>query len=288
MAFRIHRGIWQFRKPDGEYESKYKINDSGQLVETDTEGNEVGGMTASVSWTAVSGRPTALSGFTNDLGNYGGWLTTSGKAADANLLDGIDSSGFLRTGGGTLTGQLNLHAGSYEGSIVFGSASNWRTGIRQHDDGDAELRIWAKHSSGMIFLATGYDGEPASIARPTDGLAIQNNRLGIGNFSATDPSYKLHVKGDIYANGGWVRVSGSDGIYFESYGGGWHMTDGTWIRSYNSKPVYIDQYVRADQGFEVSGHRVIGSDKNINAYSKVQIGGFTIQQNAAGDLEFVF
>jgi hypothetical protein len=29
----------------------------------------------SVSWTNVSSRPTALSSFTNDLGNYGSWIT---------------------------------------------------------------------------------------------------------------------------------------------------------------------------------------------------------------------
>ena len=46
----------------------------------------------SVAWTNVSSRPTALSQFTNDLGNYGGWLTTGGKAADSELIDGIDSS----------------------------------------------------------------------------------------------------------------------------------------------------------------------------------------------------
>lgn len=76
----------------------------------------------SVAWTNVSSRPTALSQFTNDLGNYGGfltsitahshaisdvsglqtaldgkqasgsYLTTSGKAADSELIDGIDSS----------------------------------------------------------------------------------------------------------------------------------------------------------------------------------------------------
>jgi hypothetical protein len=45
----------------------------------------------------------------------------------------------------------------------------------------------------MIFLATGYDGEPASIARPTNGLVIQNNNVGIGNFSTSDPSYDLHI-----------------------------------------------------------------------------------------------
>ena len=33
--------------------------------------------TASFAWTQLTNRPTALSQFTNNLGNYGGWLTTS-------------------------------------------------------------------------------------------------------------------------------------------------------------------------------------------------------------------
>lgn len=37
----------------------------------------------------------------------------------------------------------------------------------------------------------------------------------------------------------WVRASGNSGIYFASYGGGWHMTDATWIRSYNNKPIHV-------------------------------------------------
>lgn len=58
--------------------------------------------------------------------------------------------------------------------------------------------------------------------------------MGIGG---TSMSYKLHVYGDIYANGGWLRVSGSAGVYFQSYGGGWNMSDTTYIRSYGSKSV---------------------------------------------------
>ena len=95
-------------------------------------------------------------------------------------------------------GKLNLASDSYEGSIVFGSSDTWHTGIRQHDDADAELRIWAKSNNGMIFLSTGYDGEPANISRPTDGLVVgPNNKVGIGNFSVNgnDPNAKLHVKG---------------------------------------------------------------------------------------------
>jgi hypothetical protein len=36
-----------------------------------------------VAWTGVTGRPTALSSFTNDLGNYGGWITSSGSITGA-------------------------------------------------------------------------------------------------------------------------------------------------------------------------------------------------------------
>jgi len=43
----------------------------------------------------------------------------------------------------------------------------------------------------------------------------------------------------------WFRPSGSTGLYFQSYGGGWHMTDSTWIRSYNSKNVYINAELQA-------------------------------------------
>jgi hypothetical protein len=126
MAFRISRGIWQFQKEDGTYESKYKIATDGRLVETDAAGNEVSTFGGAASWdsitskpstftpsahthddryyteteintllagkqaagsyaaashthawTTITGRPTALSSFTNDLGNYGSWITAS-------------------------------------------------------------------------------------------------------------------------------------------------------------------------------------------------------------------
>ncbi len=96
----------------------------------------------------------------------------------------------------TIAGQLNMAAGNYEGSIVFGTIDSWHTGIRQHDDADAELRIWAANSNGRIHIATGYNGEPASIARPTDGFVVDHNNVGIGNFSSVDPSEKLHVLGN--------------------------------------------------------------------------------------------
>jgi hypothetical protein len=62
------------------------------------------------------------------------------------------------------------------------------------------------------------------------GLMAQN--VGIGTSA---PVYKLHTIGDIYANGGWFRVSGNQGLYWETWGGGFFMSDATWIRTYNDK-----------------------------------------------------
>ncbi len=72
---------------------------------------------------------------------------------------------------------------------------------------------------------------------------------GSVGLTNTNPAYRLHVAGDIYADGGWLRVSGQSGLYFESYGGGWNMSDTTWIRSYNSKSVYLGTgIIRTDAG----------------------------------------
>jgi hypothetical protein len=76
------------------------ISASGTVTGSNLSGTNTGDQTnisgnaataTNVAWTGVTSRPTALSQFSNDLGNYGGWLTTSGKAADSELIDGIDS-----------------------------------------------------------------------------------------------------------------------------------------------------------------------------------------------------
>ena len=66
-------------------------------------------------------------------------------------------------------------------------------------------------------------------------------RLGIGT---TSPAYKLDVNGDSIIRG-WVRVTGQRGLYFQDYGGGWYMSDSTWIRAYNNKPVYSGGEIRS-------------------------------------------
>ena len=51
-------------------------------------------------------------------------------------------------------------------------------------------------------------------------------------------SYSNDVTCDSTYADNWLRPTGSTGLYFESRGGGWYMTDSSWVRVYNSKHLY--------------------------------------------------
>lgn len=70
----------------------------------------------------------------------------------------------------------------------------------------------------------------------------------------------------IYANN-WFRVNGENaGIHWQKYGGGWHMTDNIWIRTFGGKKVYCDNVIRADGGFEGN---LRGTADNANVAQRV-------------------
>lgn len=64
-----------------------------------------------------------------------------------------------------------------------------------------------------------------------------NNRMGYLNTAG------------FYLEQGWFRPHGSSGIYFQSYGGGFHMSDSTWIRTYGGKNLYCDAEIRSNYPF---------------------------------------
>lgn len=58
---------------------------------------------------------------------------------------------------------------------------------------------------------------------------------------------RIGTTADIYS-AGWIRAGGTNGFYCESYGGGIHMTDSTYVRVYNNKSFYVSGNILATGG----------------------------------------
>ena len=133
---------------------------------------------------------------------------------------------------------INAHTGNYgEGIRFIASNGQWVTlalgATSSAIGGGTNEYCWSIHrkdDNNFCISRNSSDGK--------NGLVLTtNSRCGIGT---TTPSYKLHVTGDIYANGGWLRTSGNTGWYNETYGGGLYMSDSTYIRNYAGKTTRLD------------------------------------------------
>ncbi|EHM9815786.1 shufflon system plasmid conjugative transfer pilus tip adhesin PilV [Salmonella enterica subsp. enterica serovar Infantis] len=67
-----------------------------------------------------------------------------------------------------------------------------------------------------------------------------------GNMTATGTvtAQTTNTAGETYT-GGWFRTRGDTGWYSEKWGGGFHMTDSSWIRAYQDKGIYTGGQVQA-------------------------------------------
>jgi len=181
--------------------------------------------------------------------------------------------------------------GSYN-SVITNRA--WSAGADWSGGGVAQLsftangNLWMRYGTAAwgawkkLLSSTDISGTTNYIAKFTSANTIGNSQVfdngtnvGIGTAG---PTYKLHVMGDIYANGGWLRSSGNTGWYNESYGGGWYMVDATWIRAYNNKTVL------ATGGLAGYGNSVFGTPFNASPriyanYDNLTGGGIAISDD---------
>ena len=139
--------------------------------------------------------------------------------------------------------------------------NHYGLGFYRRNDSESALRAYISDYFGIDFFTSGAQ-------RVTIG---NSGNVGIGTDS---PQYKLHIEGDTYTTG-WFRVNGNQGLYFQSWGGGFYMTDATWIRTYGNKNFYHNTGVmRTDGVFHVgpNGDRLI-----VNANANIGIGVTTPQ-----------
>lgn len=76
--------------------------------------------------------------------------------------------------------------------------------------------------------------------------------------ASLDPSGTLVLTGELVTPG-WIRVNGSNGIYWNTWGGGWNMSDATWMRSYGDKNIVTGGTVQMG-AFTVTSDRRLKTD----------------------------
>lgn len=95
-----------------------------------------------------------------------------------------------------------------------------------------------------------------------------NVKVSASSNSGTSPTFNTCYTSN------WFRSTGNTGWYSESYGGGWHMTDSTWIRTYGSKSVYQNTgQIRTDGYLVTNGGITIGAASPNNGTYKSHVTG---------------
>ncbi len=139
---------------------------------------------------------------------------------------------------------------------VVGSATNLQADNASSDPFQLQITGLTNPNQQVLigYNTTSDYGGIQAIKQTVASMPLVLNRgggnVGVGRIPTT---YKLEVGGDIYANGGWLRTVGSTGWLSETHGGGWYMTDATWIRNYGSKPVNVNAQVLATEFWISSG-----------------------------------
>lgn len=155
-----------------------------------------------------------------------------------NEIDNRDNTKVSKSGD-TMTGTLGfaLNKGSVIGKVA-NENSYWK--------------LWGADSRPSVALDIHGNGNNAEkgyfvFRKFVNGNAVAGVTLiGEGN----DAYFPYAVNANRFYANNWFRARGDCGIYFEDYGGGWHMTDDEWIRAFNGKNIYTSGKIRCDAGFE--------------------------------------
>jgi len=164
--------------------------------------------------------------------NYqnGLWLKSNLDADDVKARDQLCLGGDCRT---SWPASIDLQGWSFQNDKLLDDGEN----VIQTSDEWLRLNQSGNFANGIYT--------PGKL-RADGGLYVSDDeriyRCG-EDYVCTDDNFMV-------TGGGWLRVDGSEGLYFQSYGGGWRMTDSTYIRSYGGKRVYLDNYLYAPRMYD--------------------------------------
>jgi len=157
------------------------------------------------------------------------YIDNNGKfVGSADTLDGIDSSGFVRT--------------TYNSSLISDSRNSYGPTRLYRYDSNSNYSI-QHYWTGSYWYLRGFSGDTyhAGVQVAYANSAGNSNTMGGYNWN----NYGRDIQANsVYADS-WFRAKGSTGFYFQDRGGGWYMPDSTYIRNYGSKYVYLNNRLYA-------------------------------------------
>lgn len=138
---------------------------------------------------------------------FNGSADVSWSLAEIGAAAASHTHSYLPLAGGTMTGTI---VANFSGAIVHGYAGGVTRGYLYND------------GAGIGLL----------------------NSSGNWTLRINQGTSRTEIMGDLLS-ASWLRTTGDTGWYSESYGGGWHMTDTTWMRLYGGKPLYVANQIAA-------------------------------------------
>ena len=199
--------------------------------------------------TTVSGRGLVVGSNGKTIGNNytkasDGWLFvgsgTKGVGIDENEL--VCTQDFLLAAPSfDFKGTATFNSSSvFKGNLWvrtitrFTGSNNANQRVDTRDEGDQGRAHWyGENASGgtVNFKHAWYDGSAYV------NIDVSNQTVNFSGAVGANGGLKQDDHTLINGTDTWYRTKGNDGIYFSSYGGGWHMTDSTWLRAYSNKRI---------------------------------------------------
>lgn len=136
----------------------------------------------------------------------------------------------------TIWGQSFNGTGNVSGSLTGVGYIDFNVGSARISVTNSRLCAFTQSSQALGFnagslLVSNAWADDSKV--PTNGAYIK----GVTKIGTDTASYALNTASFICDS--WVRTKGTAGWYSETFDGGWHMTDSTWIKNFNSKKVQI-------------------------------------------------
>lgn len=187
----------------------------------------------------------------------------------------LNSNGSLQLSGDLNSGGNIFAAGNFYGTQSVNTQNVYAGTNTAGSPTGYNSNFYSGGIGGWMNLTYGggwYMSDPSWIRAYNDKSVYTGGQMQAGSMQSNgniNANGTITANGDVVANGAvysnnWFRSNGNSGWYSQTYGGGWYMTDGSWIRAYNDKGIYTGGQVQAG---------TVQSNGRLTAGEYVQING---------------